>query len=71
MTLAAGIGSVLYQLSDDNECPIAFLSQNLNKTRCNYSTTEVECLAAVMSVKKFVAFIERHAFTVITEANVE
>jgi len=63
-----GVGSVLYQLSEDEqECPIAFLSQKLNKAQKNYCTTELECLAALISVKKFRPYIEGHPFTIITD----
>lgn len=47
-----GIGGVLYQLdSNEEERPIAFLSKKLNPTQKNYSTTEQECLAAVISIR--------------------
>lgn len=63
-----GLGSVLYQLSEEgDECPIAFLSQKLNQAQKNYCTTELECLAALVSVQKFRPYIEGHAFTIITD----
>lgn len=63
-----GIGSVLFQLSEDGkECPIAYLSQKLNAAQRNYSVTELECLAAVISVKKFRPYIEGMPFTIITD----
>lgn len=63
-----GVGSVLYQLEDDgSEKPIAYMSQKLNSAQKNYSVTELECLAAVLSIKKFRAYVEGMPFTVITD----
>lgn len=65
---SVGIGSVLYQLGDDgSEKPIAFLSQKLNSAQRNYSVTELECLAAVISIKKFRPYVEGQSFKVITD----
>ncbi|KAI8128936.1 hypothetical protein CVS40_1975, partial [Lucilia cuprina] len=33
--------------------PIYFYSKKLNKSQKNYSVTELECLAAVSAIKKF------------------
>lgn len=64
----SGVGSVLFQISDDGkENPIAYLSQKLTKAQRNYSVTELECLAAVLSVKKFRAYIEGMPFSIITD----
>lgn len=63
-----GVGGVLMQKdSDGNEVPIAFMSRKLNKCQRNYSVTEKECLAAIMCVKKFRAYIEGHEFAIITD----
>ena len=63
-----GVGAVLYQKSDDDQDqPIAFLSQKLNSAQQNYSVTEKECLAAVLAVKKFRAYVELMEFTIITD----
>lgn len=63
-----GIGSVLYQKSNDgDELPISFMSSKLNKAQKNYSITELEMLAAVLSVKKFRPYIEGSEFTIITD----
>lgn len=36
-------------------------------SQCNYNITELECLAAVLSIKKFRAYIEGFQFTIITD----
>lgn len=63
-----GVGSVLFQLSDDGEeHPIAFHSKKLNSAQRKYSVTELECYAAVLSVKHFRAYVELMPFTIITD----
>lgn len=63
-----GVGSVLFQYSDDgHEHPIAYFSKKLNGAQKNYSITELECYAAVLSVKHFRPYIELMPFTVITD----
>lgn len=59
-----GVGSVLFQRDNDGgENPIAYMSQKLNAAQRNYSVTELECLAAVLSIKKFRAYVEGLPFT--------
>lgn len=54
-----GIGAVLTQLGDDgHEWPITYMSQKLNKAQRNYSITELGCLAVILAIKKFRAYIE-------------
>jgi len=63
-----GVGAVLAQVDqDNNEVPIAFFSKKLNKAQSNYSVTEQECLAVILSLKKFRPYIEGQAFTIITD----
>ena len=63
-----GVGCVLYQIgSDGEEHPIAYMSQKLNSAQRNYSVTELECLAAVLAVKKFRAYIEGAQFKIVTD----
>lgn len=65
---STGIGGVLCQKDDDNtERPIYFYSHKLNKAQCNYSVTERECLAAVLSIEQFRPYIEGYHFHVITD----
>lgn len=49
------------------EHPIAFVSKKLTPAQKNYSVTETECLAVVMSIKRFRPYIELIPFTIITE----
>lgn len=62
-----GVGGVLFQLHDGQEHPIAYLSKKLNSAQRNYSVTELECLAAILSVEKFRCYIEGMPFTIITD----
>uniref|UniRef100_W8AS19 RNA-directed DNA polymerase n=1 Tax=Ceratitis capitata TaxID=7213 RepID=W8AS19_CERCA len=63
-----GVGGVLFQLDDDNnERPIAYISAKLNRAQRNYSITELECYAAVVSVKRFRPYVEGMPFTIITD----
>lgn len=63
-----GVGGVLFQIDNEgNEHPIAYMSAKLNKAQRNYSVTELECYAAVLSVKKFRAYVEGLPFTIITD----
>lgn len=63
-----GVGGVLMQINEQgDEVPIAYMSRKLNQCQRNYSVTEKECLAAILSIKKFRAYVEGHPFTVITD----
>lgn len=65
---SSGIGSVLFQLSDDGkEHPIAFMSKKLNPCQKKYTVTELECYAVVCSVKQYRSIIEGLPFTIITD----
>lgn len=65
---STGVGSVLYQLDDEDvEHPIAYMSKKLNSAQRNYSVTELECWAAVLSVKKFRGYVEGHPFKIVTD----
>ncbi|KAH8406928.1 hypothetical protein KR222_007158, partial [Zaprionus bogoriensis] len=50
-----------------NERPIAFISKKLNRAQRNYTVTEQECLAAIVALKNFRAYVEGHEFTIITD----
>lgn len=62
-----GVGGVLFQMVGDEEHPIAFMSKKLNSAQKNYSVTELECLAAILSVQKFRCYVEGMPFTIITD----
>lgn len=62
-----GVGGVLFQIVDGVEYPIAFMSKKLNSAQRNYSVTELECLAAILCIKKFRCYIEGMEFTLITD----
>lgn len=63
-----GVGSVLYQKDDEGaERPISYVSQKLNDVQKRYTVTELECLAALIAIKKFRPYVEGLPFTVITD----
>lgn len=63
-----GVGAVLVQTSaEGDERPVAFISKKLNKAQRNYTVTEQECLAAIVALKSFRAYVEGHDFTIITD----
>ncbi|GBP16026.1 Retrovirus-related Pol polyprotein from transposon 297 [Eumeta japonica] len=63
-----GVGGVLFQVdNENNERPISFVSQKLNRAQRNYTVTELECLAAVVCVKRFRPYIEGSHFRIITD----
>lgn len=64
----SGVGGVLFQHDDNGfERVLYFHSQKLNSAQKNYSITELECMAALICVKKFRPFIEMQDFTIITD----
>jgi len=63
-----GVGGVLVQQSENgDEFPIALVSQKLNTAQKNYSVTEQECLAAIICVTRFRAYVEGHELTIVTD----
>ena len=62
-----GVGSVLEQEKELKWHPIAYFSKHLNKTERNYSTSEKELYAIVLSVEHFRQFLYGTTFTVYTD----
>lgn len=46
---------------------VAYVSHKLNKAQRNYTMTELECLAVVMTITKFISYIEGQDFKVVTD----
>lgn len=62
------VGSVLMQEDDDGHShPIAYFSKLLSKAEQNYSVTERELLAVLLSIEHFRPYIEGTEFNVITD----
>ena len=62
-----GIGSVLMQNHGQDEQPVAFMSQKLNKQQRNWNVTEKECFAVVSSIRKWNHYVDGREFTVRTD----
>lgn len=63
-----GIGGVLYQIDENGEeHPIAYFSKKLNAAQRNYSITELECLAAILCLKRFRGYVEGMTFKIVTD----
>jgi hypothetical protein len=62
-----GIGGVLSQKQGRHFKPIAYFSKHLTKTERNYSTSEREMLAVVLSVEHFKQYVYGQAFTVYSD----
>src|SRR6218665_1185604 len=58
------LGAVLFQIVDDVEHPICYLSRKLRAAERNYSTIEKEALALVTSVKAFIPYFGSAPVTV-------
>jgi len=58
----------LFQTDDESgEHKIAYMSAKLNKAQRNYSITELESYAAILSITKFRACVDDMPFKVITD----
>jgi hypothetical protein len=62
-----GIGSVLLQIQDGVEKPIAYASRQLKPSKKKYATVEKEALAVVFSIKHFRHYLLDKPFTVISD----
>lgn len=60
------IGAVLTQTYPDGEHVISYVSRSLVFPERNYSTTQRECLAVILAIKKFRGYLEGYHFTVVT-----
>ena len=62
-----GTGSILSQLRNGFEKPIAFASRKFNKAERNYSVSEKECLGIVAGIKAHKWFLYGKKFTIVTD----
>jgi hypothetical protein len=62
-----GIGAYLFQVVDEKDTPIAFMSHSLTDTELGWSTIEKECYAIVYALEKFEYVIRDRTFTIRTD----
>ena len=62
-----GVGGVISQKSGRHYQPIAYFSKHLSKTERNYSTSEREMLAIILSVEHFKEYIYGRQFRIVTD----
>ena len=62
-----GIGGVISQQKDNQWHPVAYYSKHLNTTEQNYSTTERELYAMVMTAEHFKQFLYGTEFVIVTD----
>lgn len=62
-----GVGGVLVQGEGLEEKVISYMSHKLTTAQRKYSTTERECLAVLLAIEHFRAYIEGSKFSVITD----
>lgn len=65
-SLVAG-AAVLTQNFEEGEKVIQYFSKKFSRPQQNYSASERECLAVLLSVEKFRPYVEGVAFTVVTD----
>ena len=62
------IGAVLEQLHDDNQWhPVEYFSTRMNSAECNYSATEREMLAVIMSLQRWRHYLIGREFKIYTD----
>ena len=63
----AGLGAVLSVVRNGEEYPVAYYSRQLQGAEVNYSSTELECLAVVASIRHFEVYLAGRSFELVTD----
>lgn len=61
------LGAVLAQNFELGERPIAYLSRGLSDAEKNYTTTEKECLSAIVALKRWKPYLQAAKLTLFTD----
>lgn len=64
---AYGVGAVLYQVYDDREHVICYVSRSLSRQERVYSATERELLAVLFAIEKLRCYLEGAKFSVVCD----
>ena len=62
-----GVGGVLSQQREGQWKPVAYFSKHLSKTESNYSASEREMLAIVLSVERFKQYVYGREFVILSD----
>lgn len=62
-----GVGGVLSQFRDGSWRPVSYFSKHLSKTEVNYSASEREMLAIVLSVERFKQYLYGREFVILSD----
>lgn len=61
------VGGMLLQLEDGNWRPVSYFGKKLAKHQLAYTITEKECLAVIVGVRKYHAFLAGKKFVIISD----
>jgi hypothetical protein len=62
-----GIGGYSYQIIDNKECPIRFMSHSLSDVQCRWSTVEKECYAIFRAFMDMEYLLRDRKFHLLTD----
>lgn len=66
-TCGKALGAILFQGEVGKDIPVASASRTLNKSECNYSTTELECLEIIFGFISLDLIFVRKKFIILSD----
>ena len=67
MCTQMGIGGVLSVSREEQELPVAFFSRQVHSSEKNYSSSKIECLAVVDTIRQFEIHLVGKSITLVTD----